>query len=64
MRQLCVFILSLSLCPVLAHGATYYVGKTGSDTQSCMSAQSASTPKGTINGGASCLSAEIGRAHV
>src|SRR5262249_32830220 len=44
-----------------AQAATYYVAKTGSDSNNnCMQAQSPSTPKLTINGvqgGASCLSA-------
>ena len=35
----------LALTPVLAHGATYYVAKTGSDSNSCAQAQSASTPE-------------------
>ena len=43
--------------PVLAQGATYYVATTGSDSNSCNSAQSQSTPKLTINAGAGCLAA-------
>jgi hypothetical protein len=41
--------------PVLTHGATYYVANTGSDSNSCSSAQLQSTPKLTINAGVSCL---------
>lgn len=44
-----------ALVPVLGYGATYYVGKTGSDSYSCAQAQSGSTPKVTIAGGLACL---------
>jgi Right handed beta helix region len=46
----------LTLTPVLAHGATYYVAKTGRDSNTCAQAQSASTPKLTIQAGLACLS--------
>jgi hypothetical protein len=36
--------------------ATYWVGKNGSDSRSCAQAQDQSSPKQTINAGASCLS--------
>src|SRR5262249_32596853 len=49
-------VMFFAMFPVLAHAATYYVAKTGSDTNSCSSAQSQSTPKLTINAGAGCLS--------
>lgn len=39
----------------MAHAATYYVSKAGSNTNSCAQAQSTSTPKLTIAGGLSCL---------
>jgi len=45
---------TLTVSP-LASGTTYYVAKTGSDSNSCAQAQSLSTPKLTINGGLSCL---------
>ena len=45
-----------SITPVLAHGATYYVAKTGSDSNSCTQARSASTSKLTIKAGLACLS--------
>src|SRR6266566_4039560 len=52
-----LLVMLLTIFPVLAHGTTYYVAKTGSDSNSCNSAQSPSTPKLTINAGAGCLSA-------
>lgn len=52
-----LLVMLLTVFPVLAHGATYYVAKTGSDSNSCANAQSQSTPKLTINAGASCLKA-------
>jgi parallel beta-helix repeat protein len=45
------------LTPSAAHAATYYTAKTGSDNNSCASAQSTSTPKLTIQSGISCLKA-------
>jgi parallel beta-helix repeat protein len=53
-----LLVIFLTIVPVLAHGATYYVAQTGgSDSNSCANAQSQSTPKLTINAGAGCLSA-------
>lgn len=40
-----------------AQGATYYTSRSGSDSNSCATAQSTSSPKATVNGGISCLSA-------
>src|SRR5262252_5990285 len=40
-----------------AQGATYYTSRSGSDGNSCATAQSTSSPKATVNGGISCLSA-------
>jgi Right handed beta helix region len=51
-----LLVVFFTIFPVLAHGATYYVAKTGSDSNSCANAQSQSTPKLTINAGAACLS--------
>jgi hypothetical protein len=48
-----VLILLLSEIPIQA--ATYYVAKTGSNTNTCAQAQSESTPKLTINAGLACL---------
>ena len=50
-------LLSESLTPSAAHAATYYVAKTGSDGNSCYSAQYTSTSKLTIKSGLSCLKA-------
>src|SRR6266498_247030 len=52
-----LLVIFFTMVPVLAHGGTYYVAKTGSDSNSCNSAQSQSTPKLTINTGIGCLSA-------
>jgi hypothetical protein len=38
-----------------ADAATYYVAKTGSDSNSCAAAQNQATPKVTINGGLACI---------
>src|SRR5262245_2894136 len=51
-----LLVIFCTLIPVLAHGATYYVAKTGSDSRSCANAQLQSTPKLTINSGTGCLS--------
>ncbi len=51
-----LLVMFFVMCPVLAHGATYYVATTGSDSTSCANAQSQSTPKLTINAGIGCLS--------
>src|SRR5215204_1460060 len=50
-------VLSGSLIPAAANATTYYVAKTGSDSKSCTSAQSTSSPKLTIKSGLSCLKA-------
>src|SRR5438552_2099353 len=42
---------------VCLNAATYYVSTSGNDSNSCTQAQSSSTPKLTISGGASCLAA-------
>ena len=39
----------------VAHAATYYASKSGSDARSCAQAQSLSTPKLTVNSAAACL---------
>jgi parallel beta-helix repeat protein len=52
-----LLVVFFTMIPVLAHGGTYYVAKTGSDNNSCSSAKSQSTPKLTITAGAGCLSA-------
>jgi hypothetical protein len=52
-----LLVIFFTIVPILAHGGTYYVAKTGSDNNSCSSAKSQSTPKLTINAGVGCLSA-------
>src|SRR5262249_28985979 len=52
-----LLVIVLTMVPVLAHGATYYVATTGSDSNSCSSARSPSTPKRSMNAGAGCLEA-------
>src|SRR5262245_12116041 len=52
-----LLVIFFTIFPVLAHGATYYVAKTGSNSNSCANARSQSTPKLTINAGAGCLNA-------
>jgi hypothetical protein len=54
-----LLVICFTIFPVLAHGATYYVAKTGSDSNSCSNAQSQSQSQSklTINAGAGCLSA-------
>ena len=52
-RFLPVFLVLTT--PALTHGATFYVAKTGSDSNACTGAQSASTPKLTIKAGLACL---------
>jgi Right handed beta helix region len=54
MNRLLLAILVL-MTPILGEGATYYVAKTGSDSNACTGAQSASTPKLTIKAGLACL---------
>jgi hypothetical protein len=59
MKQV-LMALTVTLLPALAHSATFYVAKTGSDGYSCSQAQSPTTPKLTIagpSGGLKCLSA-------
>jgi len=47
-----LFLFGITFC----EGATYYVAKTGTDSNSCTQAQSTATPKLTINAGLACLS--------
>src|SRR5215831_10981056 len=51
-----IVFLTMPKRVVRAAGTTYYVAKTGSDSNTCVQAQSQSTPKLTINAGAACLS--------
>jgi parallel beta-helix repeat protein len=52
-----LLIISLLLLPAATQGATYYVGKHGSDSASCNQARSLSTAKLTIAAGLRCLAA-------
>ena len=52
---LIVTLASTVAAPTITSGATYWVAKTGSDSNSCSQAQSQSTPRLTINGGLKCL---------
>ena len=50
-----LFLMSYVVSGGVAHAATYYVSKAGSDSNSCAQAQSTATPKLTIAAGISCL---------
>jgi hypothetical protein len=52
---LIVTLASTVAAPTITSGATYWVAKTGSDSNSCSQAQSQSTPRLTINEGLKCL---------
>lgn len=53
---LCALVIAGSLLPtVAAQAATYYVARTGSDANTCVQAQTASTPKLTLPAGVACL---------
>jgi hypothetical protein len=52
-----LLVIFFTTVPVLAHGGTYYVAKTGSDSNSCTAAQNSNAAKLTINAGVACLGA-------
>ncbi len=52
-----LFLMATPASGGVAHAATYYVSKAGSNSNSCAQAQSTSTSKLTINAGIGCLSA-------
>jgi hypothetical protein len=52
-----VVVLGSLLAAPFGEAATYYAAKTGSDSNSCIQAQSVATPKLTIAGGLACLAA-------
>jgi len=52
---LIVTLASTVAASTITSGATYWVAKTGSDSNSCSQAQSQSTPRLTINEGLKCL---------
>lgn len=53
----CIIILATFLLYASAYATDYYVAKTGSDANSCATAQNVSTPKLTIGSAKGCLSA-------
>jgi hypothetical protein len=56
-----IHILIVILLMLWVHSAdatTYYVGKTGNDSNSCATAQTSSTPKLTITNGMTCLASD------
>jgi Right handed beta helix region len=55
MLSLVIAVFLLGVGCLSARAATYYVSKSGSNSNSCSSAQSKSGAKGTINGGISCM---------
>jgi hypothetical protein len=55
--MLAIGLLLLLLVPASGWTATYYVGTTGNDNNSCSAAQNIGTPKHTIGNARNCLSA-------
>jgi parallel beta-helix repeat protein len=55
MQRWLLLVCVIWLVPARAHSTTYYVAKTGSDSNTCTQAQSGSTPKLTIGAGITCL---------
>jgi parallel beta-helix repeat protein len=56
MKRVLVLIVFV-MAPMFAHGATFYVSKNGTNTNTCTQAQSLTTPKLTIAQGLACLAA-------
>src|SRR5438093_817612 len=52
-----VLRLGSVLGPRVATAATYYVATTGNDSRSCVTSQTITTPKQTIQSGIACLTA-------
>jgi hypothetical protein len=52
-----IIIILVSCLAALSEAATYYVAKSGNNSNSCTQAQSESTPKLTLAAGAACLAA-------
>ena len=55
-----VVLLDSVLGAQVGEAATYYVATTGSDSNTCVQAQSPSTPKQTINAALECLGTAAG----
>jgi parallel beta-helix repeat protein len=58
-RLLLILIIAFSI-PASVGATTWYVAKTGSDSNSCSQAQNSSTPKLTIAAGLSCIGTAAG----
>jgi len=56
MKRLLTLIL-FTMVPLLAHAETYYVAKSGSNSNTCAQAKTATTAKLTIGAGTACLAA-------
>jgi hypothetical protein len=57
-RHLAIFLGAIYICSGgAAYAATYYVATNGSDSRSCAQAQSASSPKQSLNNSIGCLQA-------
>src|SRR5688572_29597159 len=56
MKRLLILI-SFTMVPMLAHAETYYVAKSGTNSNSCTQAKTATTAKLTIAAGTACLAA-------
>jgi parallel beta-helix repeat protein len=57
MKKFLITVIISCLTTAVSEAATYYVAKTGSNSNTCTQAQSQSTPKLTVTSGASCLKA-------
>lgn len=55
MKKLLITVIISCLTTAVSEAATYYVAKTGSNSNTCAQAQSQSTPKLTVTAGAACL---------
>ena len=55
MLSLVIAVLLVGVGCLSAHAATFYVSTAGADSVTCAKAQSAQTPRRTINGGIACL---------
>ena len=56
MLSLVIAVVLLGVGCLSAHAATFYVSTAGADSVTCAKAQSAQTPRRTINQGIACLS--------
>ena len=56
--SLVIAVVLLGVGCLSAHAATFYVSTAGADSVTCAQAQSAQTPRRTINQGIACLAGE------